>query len=61
MLCVREVILDIEVRTNFLGRLPLDHVSHGLAGQVKQRFDVQVVRRSSQLVVSRPPVLGLPL
>ena len=43
LLLRREVVLDVEVRADLLRRLSLDHVSHGLAGQIQQCFDVQVV------------------
>ena len=49
LLLRREVVLDVEPNANLLGRLALDLVSHRLAGQVKQRLDVQVVRRQDQV------------
>ena len=49
LLLRREVVLDVEPNANLLGRLALDLVRNGLAGQVKQRLDVQVVRRQDQV------------
>ena len=49
LLLRREVVLDVEPNANLLGRLALDLVRNGLAGQVKQGLDVQVVRRQDQV------------
>lgn len=38
-----EVVRNIERLTDFLGRLALDHVGDGLAANVKEGLDVQVV------------------
>jgi hypothetical protein len=38
-----EVILDIEGLTDLLGRLALDHVGYGLAADIKESLDVEVV------------------
>lgn len=38
-----EVIFDVECLANLLGGLALDHVSYGLAGQIQQILDVQIV------------------
>lgn len=39
-----EIILDIKGLANLLGRLALDHVGNGLAADIQQGLDVQVVR-----------------
>ena len=39
----RKVILDVEGLANFFGRFALDHVGDGLAADVKEGFDVEVV------------------
>merc|ERR1740130_2328394 len=61
LLLRREVVLDVEPNADLLGRLALDLVRNGLACQVKQRLDVQVVRRQDQveerLVVNLDKVL----
>merc|ERR1712129_583449 len=49
LLLRREVVLDVEPNADLLGRLALDLVRDGLACQVKQRLDVQVVRRQDQV------------
>ena len=41
--CVRKVVLDVKVRPDLLRRLALDHVRYGLARQIQQCFDVQVI------------------
>ena len=38
-----EVVLDVEGLADFLWRLPLDHVGHGLAADIEERLDIQVV------------------
>lgn len=38
-----EVILDVEGLADLLGGLSLDHVGHGLAADIQQALDVQVV------------------
>lgn len=38
-----EVVGDVEGLANLLGRLALDHVGNGLAADVQQRLDVEVV------------------
>ena len=45
----REVVLDVESLANFCRRLPFDHVRDGLAAQIEQFLDVQVVRRQDEL------------
>lgn len=45
----REVVLDVESLANFRRRLPFDHVRDGLAAQIEQILDVQVVRRQDEL------------
>lgn len=44
-----EVILDVECFANFLGNFALDHVGYGLAGDVKETLDVQVIGWENQL------------
>lgn len=39
----REVVLDIEGFTDLFGGLALNHVSDGLAADVEESFDVEVV------------------
>lgn len=39
-----EIILDIEGLPNLFWSLALNHISHCLAGQIKQTFNVQIVR-----------------
>lgn len=43
-----EVVGDVESLTNLLGRLALDHVGNGLAANVKEGLDVEVVGGLSQ-------------
>ena len=43
LLLGREVVLDIEGFADLFGRLALDHVGDGLAADVKESFDVEVV------------------
>lgn len=43
LLLRRKVVGDVEGFANLLGRLALDHVGHGLAADIKQRLNVQVV------------------
>lgn len=38
-----EVVLDVESLANLLGRLALDHVGDGLAADVQQRLDIEIV------------------
>lgn len=38
-----EVVLDVERLSDLVGRLALDHVGDGLAADVEQRLDVEVV------------------
>jgi hypothetical protein len=38
-----EVVLDVESLTDLIGRLALDHVGDGLAADVKEGLDVEVV------------------
>jgi hypothetical protein len=38
-----KVVGDIEGLSDLLGRLALDHVCYGLAADVKEGFDIQVV------------------
>lgn len=45
-----EVVLDIEGLTDFLGRFALDHVGDGLATDVKQGLNVEVVGSLGWLV-----------
>ena len=49
LLLRREVVLDVKPYADLLGRLALNLVRNRLAGQVKQRLDVQVVRRQDQV------------
>ena len=39
----REVVLDVEGLANLFGGFALDHVCDGLAADVKESFDVEVV------------------
>ena len=45
----REVVLDVERLADLLGGLALDHVGHGLASDVEEALDVQVVGGQDQL------------
>lgn len=45
LLLGREVILDVESLPDLLRRLALDHVCDGLAADVKEGLDVEVVGR----------------
>ena len=45
-----EVVCDIKGLSDLLGRLALDHVRDGLASNIKQGFDVEVVRRLQKYV-----------
>lgn len=38
-----EIVLDIECLSDFFRGFALDHVGNGLASNVKQRFDVEIV------------------
>jgi hypothetical protein len=38
-----EVVLDVKGLANLLGRLALNHVGDGLAADVEERLDVEVV------------------
>lgn len=40
----REIVGDVEGLANLLGRLALDHVGHGLAANIQESLDVEVVR-----------------
>jgi len=44
-----EVVLDVEGLADFLGRLALDHVGDGLATDVKESLDVEVVGSQDDL------------
>ncbi len=44
-----EVILDVEGLANLLRSLALDHVGNGLASDVKQGLDVEVVGSQNEL------------
>ena len=44
----REIVLDVERLANFRRRLPFDHIRDGLAAQIKQLLDIQVVRRQDE-------------
>ena len=43
LLLGREVVLDVEGFTDLFGGLALDHVGDGLAADVEESFDVEVV------------------
>jgi hypothetical protein len=43
LLLGREVVLDVECLADLVGGLALDHVGNGLAANVKQGLDVEVV------------------
>jgi len=45
----RKIVLDVERLANFRRRLPFDHIRDGLAAQIEQILDVQVVRRQDEL------------
>mmetsp|Transcript_53843 Transcript_53843/g.155461 ORF Transcript_53843/g.155461 Transcript_53843/m.155461 type:complete len:218 (+) Transcript_53843:246-899(+) len=45
----REVIGNIESRSDFLRRLPLNHTGHSSTSQIQQRLDIHVVRSENQL------------
>merc|ERR1740130_336078 len=49
LLLRREVVLNVEPNANLLGCLALNLVRNGLASQVKQRLDIQVVGRQDQV------------
>jgi hypothetical protein len=38
-----EVVLDVEGLADLVGRLALDHVGDGLAADVEERLDIEVV------------------
>ncbi len=40
-----EVVRDVERFPDLLGRLALDHVGHGLAADVQQGLDIEIVGR----------------
>jgi hypothetical protein len=44
-----EVVLDVEGLANLLGRLALNHVGDGLAADVEERLDVEVVGGQNDL------------
>ena len=39
-----EVVLDVESLADLLGRLALDHVGHGLAANIQETLDIEIVR-----------------
>jgi hypothetical protein len=43
LLLGREIVLDVERLADLVGGLALDHVGHGLAANIQERFDVEVV------------------
>lgn len=45
LLLGRKVILDIERFPDLLGRLALDHVGHGLASDIQQGLDIEIIGR----------------
>ena len=47
-----EVVLDVEGLANLLGRLALDHVGDGLAANVQQGFNIEVVRGLKDIISS---------
>ena len=49
LLLGRKVILNVERFTDLLWRLPLDHVRDGLAADVKQGLDVEIVGGQNDL------------
>jgi hypothetical protein len=43
LLLGREIVLDVECLADLVGGLALDHVGYGLAANVQERLDVEVV------------------
>ena len=39
-----EVVLDVESLADLLGRLALDHVGYGLAANIQETLDIEIVR-----------------
>jgi len=48
-----EVVLDVEGLPDLFWGLALDHVGHGLAGEVKEGLDVEIVGRENELEEGR--------
>ena len=48
-LFICEVAHDVEVLPDFFWRLSPDHVGHGLAGDIKEALDVQVIGCQNQI------------
>jgi hypothetical protein len=44
-----EIVLNVEGLADFFGSLSFNHVGNGLAGEVQERLDVQVVSSQDEL------------
>lgn len=54
-----EIILDVKGLADFFGRFTLDHVGNGLATDVEECFNVEIVGGLAQWLAVKDKALGL--